>query len=75
LSCNSTATTRAPARTKGEVIAPKPAPTSSTRSPRWTCAPSTRRHAHSSVSRWNPHRFGLAPGTAHHHHGHGSQDG
>lgn len=53
--CNSTATTRAPARTRCAVSAPSPAPMSNTSSPGRTAAALTTRAAHSSWSRCQPH--------------------
>jgi hypothetical protein len=52
--CSSTATTRAPAATRCVVNAPCPAPRSSTNSPGRTCALSTIRAAHASVSGCQP---------------------
>lgn len=52
---NSTATTRAPARTRCAVSAPSPAPMSNTSSPGRTAAALTTRAAHSSWSRCQPH--------------------
>src|SRR5579863_5534094 len=68
--CNSTATTRAPARTRCAVSAPWPAPRSRTSSPGRTPAAATTRAAHSSVSRCQPHARRDRPeaGTADHHH-------
>lgn len=63
--CNSKAMTRAPLSTSGRVIAPVPAPMSSTRSPREMPASSTRRLAHLLSSRCHPHRV-RCPGTADH---------
>lgn len=68
---SSTATTRAPAATSGAVIAPVPAPMSSTNSPGRMPAEATRRCAASLVSRCHPQPDrGLAAGTTHHHHRH-----
>lgn len=53
--CNSTATTRAPGRTRCAVSAPSPAPMSNTSSPGRTAAALTTRAAHSSWSRCQPH--------------------
>ena len=53
--CSSTATTRAPARTRWPVSAPVPAPMSRTSSPGLTSAAATTRAAHSSSSRCHPH--------------------
>jgi hypothetical protein len=65
VACNSKAMTRAPLSTRGRVIAPEPAPTSSTRSPAETPAASTSRSAHLLSSRCHPHRV-RCPDTAHH---------
>jgi hypothetical protein len=68
--CSSTASTRAPARTSGAVMAPAPAPRSTTRSPGEIPARSTRRHAHSSSSRCHPHHVRADADTTHHRHDH-----
>ena len=67
--CNSTATTRAPARTRCAVRAPSPAPMSSTNSPGRTPAAAATRAAHSSASRCQPHARHDRPeaGTTDHH--------
>lgn len=67
---SSTATTRAPAATRGAVIAPVPAPTSSTRSFGLIPAAVTKRWAYPSVSWCHPHRDRSAAGTDHHGHRH-----
>jgi hypothetical protein len=68
--CSSTATTRAPARTRCAVSAPSPAPRSSTSSPGRTPAAATTRAAHSSASRCQPHSRRDRPeaGTTDHQH-------
>ena len=64
--CRSTATTRAPRSTSGAVRAPRPAPTSRTRSTARISASATMRAVQVLPSWWNPHRARTA-GTAYHH--------
>jgi hypothetical protein len=74
---SSTASTRAPASSRGAVSAPPPAPRSRTSSPGRTCAASTTRRAHASSSGCQPQArreprgrgrgHGPAADTPHHH--------
>ncbi len=70
---SSKAMTLAPRRTKGAVMAPKPAPISSTRSPRLMPASSTRRWACWLESWCHPQRGGGAGTADHREHCHGSR--
>ena len=73
--CSSKAMTRAPRRRSGAVMAPEPAPISSTRSPRRTPASSTSRSAHRLSSRCHP-QWVRGSGTADHRaHCHGTTVG